>query len=155
MSKNKSFDHSKFDWEQFNSQIEGIAGANKFLGKNKEVDLELSWLEEYLQGILGNALPDYVPAKSKAKQFHYEIFETLDYVIVRVILPSEHKKNLRLLMDTNALLLSGEGEKTQKITLPCNGRYSGSTAVVKDNVLEIKIIKSNENSFKQLDINYL
>jgi HSP20 family molecular chaperone IbpA len=151
----KNFDPFNFDWDQFKDQFSGKKssdGSNEFNGS----DLNLSWLEDYIQGALTKAMPDQAGEIKKSQILRHQVFETHDYMISRVTIPNEiDEMNLKVFIDTNRLILTGlPDNKTYTIQLPMNGRYAGSKATSKDQILEIKVPKESHRNYREIDINF-
>jgi HSP20 family molecular chaperone IbpA len=151
----KDFDPFNFDWDDFKDQFSGKRSnkeSKEFSGSN----LDLGWLENYIQGALTKAMPDQAGDITKGQKLRHQVFETHDYMISRVAIPDEiDEMNLKVFIDTNRLILTGlPDNKTYTIQLPMNGRYAGSKATAKDQILEIRVPKESHRNYREIDINF-
>jgi hypothetical protein len=84
----KNFDPLNFDWEQFRDQFSGKK-SSEWSNEFNRSDLNLSWLEDYIQGTLTKAMPDQAGDITKGQKLRHQVFETHDYMISRVTIPDE------------------------------------------------------------------
>lgn len=83
------------------------------------------------------------------------VFETFDSVYIRLSLPKDVTlKHLRIYHTSNQAILENIHEKGDRkvIVLPCVVKKKGATAQVKDNILEIKIPRSDDLQFTEVSI---
>lgn len=149
-----SNNNSPFDWNSFKQQFMG----NNFPGTTPNLDnLDFSWIEKYVQNVIESSIPDTRTGNSpnKSRALQPEMFETHDYIIIRMFISEDILQNIQILLDSNNLLISGLRESKQEmIKLPSNGKASGSKAVFHDDVLEVRILKDRSRSFKEIPIEY-
>ncbi|PKG23412.1 Hsp20/alpha crystallin family protein [Niallia nealsonii] len=89
------------------------------------------------------------------KLFNYVVFETHHHCFVRIPIADEAwLKNIKIYYTSNQVIIQHIPTEPDKhiITLPSVVRKKGSTATFKDNILEIKIQKSNEMSYSEIDV---
>lgn len=151
----------KFDWEDFQNQFfsEGVwlqALENGNVGK-------LPWVENYVQKLISEVIPygEMTPPykSSKLSSSTYNIFETHNLLIARIVVSKKiDPEKIRVFVGINKLKLRGlsGGEDEEKIVnLPKNVRMNGCSAMVKDNVMEIRMAKQNEEPFKEISVRCL
>ncbi|CAM3989767.1 Hsp20/alpha crystallin family protein [Lederbergia lenta] len=95
------------------------------------------------------------PSTSEDTALGSNVFETFDYVYIRLTLPKEVTlKQLRIFHTSNQAILENIHEEGSRkvIVLPCVVKKKGATAQVKDNILEIKIPKSDDLQFTEISI---
>lgn len=139
------------NWKEFGKQ---------FMSSYEETDnQEFSWIEDYVRDILSQVLPDEVmqnSSMSMPSRPHPSVFDTHHDTIVRVKVP-EHTsaQELKVFFNTSQLRILGLEEKEKVIPLPTPGRFDGSKAVFKDNILEIRIPKELNELYQEVNIQYL
>lgn len=127
-------------------------------------------IDQFIKGILGNVMPaqsgstinsqdfvnQYRPQPSQqANSLNSTAFETHDSVFVRIPIKDESLlKDLRIYHTANQLMVENIPERDLKhtITLPAMVKKKGSTAKFKEGVLEIKLIKSYDIQYSQIDV---
>lgn len=93
--------------------------------------------------------------QSANKLFDYVVFETHYHCFIRIPIADEvWLKNMKIYYTSNQVIIQHIPKESDKhiITLPSIVRRKGSTATYKDNILEIKIQKSNEMNYSEIDV---
>lgn len=129
-------------------------------------------INNYIQKMMGQMIPEQMQKMmneqdlkhnfhNKAKQspptstLPSSVFETHDYVYVRVQIKNEEwLKVMRLYYTSNQMIIEHIPEYDDKhtIILPALVKKKGTTAQVKDSILEIKIPKNVDMQFSEIDI---
>ena len=94
----------------------------------------------------------------QANTMNSTAFETHDSVFVRIPIKDETMlKELRIYHTANQVILENIPEQDDKhsITLPAIVKKKGSSAKYKDGFLEIKLIKSYDVQYSQIDVTEL
>ncbi|GIN91041.1 spore germination protein GerT [Siminovitchia terrae] len=84
-----------------------------------------------------------------------DVFETFDYVFIRIKLQSEEQqKQLKFFHTSNQAIIENFHEMGDRhtITLPCLVKRKGATALVKDLILEVQIPKNVDMQYTEVDI---
>ncbi|MFC0415267.1 Hsp20/alpha crystallin family protein [Cytobacillus solani] len=129
-------------------------------------------INKYIQNMMGQMIPeqmqgmmnaqDFMQGFGEQKQqpsssstFSSSVFETHDFVFVRIPLKEESwRKNLRLFHTSNQMIIEHIPEYEDKhiITLPALVKKKGTTAHIKDDILEVKIPKNVDMQFSEVDV---
>lgn len=138
--------------------------------KNKLQHMKPDEIDQFIKGILGNVMPaqsgttmnpqdtvnHYRPQPSQqANPLNSTAFETHDSVFVRIPIKDESLlKKMRIYHTANKLMVEHIPEQDNKhsITLPAMVKKKGSSAKYKDGILEIKLIKSYDIQYSQIDV---
>lgn len=138
--------------------------------KNKLQHMKPDEIDQFIKGIMGNVMSSqsggtmnsqdmvnhYRPQPSQqANALNSTAFETHDSVFVRIPLKDESLlKKIRIYHTAYQLMLEDIPEPGNKhsITLPAVVKKKGSSAKYKDGILEIKLIKSYEIQYSQIDV---
>ena len=137
--------------------------------KNMMDQVKPEEMNKYIQNMMGQMLPDQVQKMMQSQNFNdivkpnpqnsssipSSVFETHDYVYVRLeIKDSEWLKMIRLYHTSNQMIVEHipNFEDKHTITLPALVRKKGTTAQVKDGILEIKIPKNIDMQYSEIDI---
>jgi HSP20 family molecular chaperone IbpA len=138
--------------------------------KNKLQHMKPDEIDQFIKGILGNVMPaqsgstinsqdfvnQYRPQPSQqANSLNSTAFETHDSVFVRIPIKDESLlKDLRIYHTANQLMVENIPERDHKhtITLPAMVKKKGSNAKFKEGILEIKLIKSYDIQYSQIDV---
>ncbi|MEH7014367.1 Hsp20/alpha crystallin family protein [Neobacillus niacini] len=138
--------------------------------KNKLQHMKPDEIDQFIKGILGNVMPSqsgetmnsqdivnhYRPQPTQqANTLNSTAFETHDSVFVRIPIKDESLlKEMRIYHTANQLMVENIPEKDHKhsITLPAMVKKKGSSAKYKDGILEIKLIKSYDIQYSQIDV---
>ena len=141
--------------------------------KNKLQHMKPDEIDQFIKGILGNVMPDQsggtmnsqynanqyrTQSSQQANTLNSTAFETHDSVFVRIPLEDESLlRKIRIYHTANQLLLEDIPDQGNKhsIPLPAMVKKKGSSAKYKDGILEIKLIKSYEIQYSQIDVSEL
>jgi HSP20 family molecular chaperone IbpA len=88
-------------------------------------------------------------------QLEYSIFDTHDFVFVRVKIEEEDwLQEIKLYHTSNTLIIENIPETGDRhsLTLPAIVKKKGTTALHKDRILEIKIVKNVDMQYSEIDI---
>lgn len=149
-----------FDWEQFS---EGFAneGVWKQALQNGNIG-KLPWVENYVQQLISKVMPsesmDTSFASSKLSSSTYNIFETHNLLIVRIKISQKmNPQSIRVFVGNTKLKVKGltRDEEEQILNLPKSVKMNGSSAVLKDNVMEIRMAKQTVEQFKEIPVRCL
>lgn len=149
-----------FPWSRF--------PFNKDMKKMME-QIKPEEINHYIQNMMGQMLPEQMQKimnnqnfNGKAEQFSpppsafpASVFETHENVYVRLeIKDEEWLKNMRLFHTSNQMIIEHipNFEDKHTITLPALVKRKGTTANVKDGILEIKIPKNIDMQYSEIDI---
>ncbi|HBZ10623.1 MAG TPA: spore coat protein [Bacillus bacterium] len=83
------------------------------------------------------------------------VFETFDYVFIRIQLQNEEQqKQIKFFHTSNQAIIENFFEIGDRhiITLPCLVKRKGATALVKDLILEVQIPKNIDMQYTEVDI---
>lgn len=142
------------------SQIQGVPGMGDASYLQKYV---LNLLNQTLGQILGQTL-DTPAAASKLgrnsrqaaphSKENAEVFETHDYVFVRVPVPEQvDERHIDTQIGPSRVVIKwAPGGKEHVIQLPADVKNGGASASVKEHVLEIKIPKEQRPNLKKVQI---
>jgi HSP20 family molecular chaperone IbpA len=137
--------------------------------KNRLQNMKPEDINQYIQGIMGNMMPSQFdgimnpgnvsqskkqPSQSSNK-LQSAVFETHDSIFVRLPIKDEKLlKKIEIFHTANQLMVKNipDLEDKNTITLPAIVKKKGSTAKYKDGVLEIKMVKSADLQFSQIDL---
>jgi hypothetical protein len=139
--------------------------------KNKLQHINPDEIDQFIKGIMGNVMPSqsgggtmnpqdilnhYRPQTTQQENtLNSTAFETHDSVFVRIQIKDETVlKKLRIYHTANQVILENIPEQDDKhsITLPAIVKKKGSSAKYKDGILEIKLIKSYDVQYSQIDL---
>jgi hypothetical protein len=138
--------------------------------KNKMQHMKPDEIDQFIKGIMGNVMPSqsggtlnsqdivnhYRPQSSQQTNvLNSTAFETHDSVFVRIPIKDESLlKGLQIYHTANQLMVENFPEHGNKhsITLPAMVKKKGSSAKYKDGILEIKLIKSYDVQYSQIDV---
>jgi HSP20 family molecular chaperone IbpA len=144
----------KFLSSIFNGQFFQHPLINQALKNHKTLfpSQDMSWIEEQVQQVLHQTMPAVNNAINKQAQLDYNLFETHDFMIVRINIPQLNMDTVNLFLNLNLLILEGMPNGKQTIILPAVGKWNGCKAVYKNNVLEIRIPKLKHRNAKSIRI---
>jgi HSP20 family molecular chaperone IbpA len=114
---------------------------NKFFNDANPLEgIDLSSINNYVQNAISHVMPSETTIHPDV---HPDIFETHNFVIVKLKLPKNvNPSNIRLFIQANHIKLEGwANEKEQIIKLPSSVQSTKSKALFKQGVLEIKMPK--------------
>lgn len=98
--------------------------------------------------------PSSSESSSRENPLQPSIFETHDYVFVMIPLKEEWLSNMRLYHTSNRLIIEHVPERGEKhtFTLPSIVKKKGTTATLKDGLLEIKLSKNLDMNYSEIDV---
>jgi hypothetical protein len=138
--------------------------------KNKLQHMKPDEIDQFIKGIMGNVMASQSGSTlnpedginhyqsqptQKGNPLHSSAFETHDSVFVRIPIKDESLlKDLRIYHTANQLMVEHIPKRDAKhsITLPAMVKKKGSSAKYKDGILEIKLIKSYDIQYSQIDV---
>ncbi|OLS34348.1 Hsp20/alpha crystallin family protein [Bacillus sp. MRMR6] len=127
-------------------------------------------IEQFIQGIMGKVMPSHLegmmnpqdlrntsqsPPSQQPNMIDAVAFETHDCIFVRIpITREEWLKQLRVYHTANQLIIEHIPKEEDKhtITLPAIVKKKGASAKCKDGVLEVRLIKSFDTQFSQIEV---
>lgn len=127
-------------------------------------------IDQFIKGILGNVMPSQSESSinpkdivnqyrnsppQQANTLKTSAFETHDSVFVRIPIKDEAQlRELRIYHTPNQLIVENLPERDHKhsINLPAMVKKKGSSAKYRDGILEIKLIKSYDIQYSQIDV---
>lgn len=129
-------------------------------------------INKYIQNMMGQMIPEQMQGMMNPQDFMQGfgkqqqqpssssnlsslVFETHDFVFVRIPMKEEAwRKNLRLFHTSNQMIIEHIPEYEDKhiITLPALVKKKGTTARIKDDILEVKIPKNIDMQFSEVDV---
>ncbi|MED3572130.1 Hsp20/alpha crystallin family protein [Cytobacillus praedii] len=129
-------------------------------------------INKYIQNMMGQMIPEQMQGMmnpqdfmqgfakqqkqpSNSSKLSSSVFETHDFVFVRIPLKEEAwRKKLRLYHTSNQMIIEHIPEYEDKhiITLPALVKKKGTTAHIKDDILEVKIPKNVDMQFSEVDV---
>jgi HSP20 family molecular chaperone IbpA len=141
--------------------------------KNKLQHMKPDEIDQFIKGIMGNVMPSQSggplnfqhdanhsrpQASPQTDVLNSAAFETHDSVFVRIAIKDESLlKGLQIYHTANQLMVENIPEQGNKhsITLPAMVKKKGSSAKYKDGILEIRLIKSYDIQYSQIDVTEL
>lgn len=94
------------------------------------------------------------PNEPTSSEFHANIFETFDDIFVRIPIQDEEViQKVKIFHTSNQVMVENIFEGNRKvITLPALVKKKGTTAQFKDGILEIKLSKSMDLQYTEIDV---
>ena len=127
--------------------------VQQMMGKMLQPDMKGMFKpDEWLKGMQQQSSPD--PVKPTTG-LNAEMFETHDYVFVRVPLKDEALiKQMKLFYTSNQVIIEHIPDLSDKHTLvlPATVKRKGAAASHKDGVLELRLPKNVDMQFAEIDI---
>jgi HSP20 family molecular chaperone IbpA len=149
------FNPLQIDWEGFQNQLKSenfIQAPKKTIFSNND----FSWLENYIHDMVSESLPRPSKETNSRSKTKSTIFETHDYIIVKVNLADNiEPEHVKIYHYANQLKLEGlsNGSHTM-VQLPAQGRYHGSKAIIRNGILEIRIPKETNETYRQIRVRF-
>jgi len=138
-----------FDWKKFNQYMQ-----NQFSNIKPDLPhLDFSWIENIVKDSVHSTVPDYknrVPG-----QFSVELFEMLNYIIVKVKVPEDLTlSSVHLTANSTSLQIEDEAnQRKQLIKLPAVIDVSGAKAICQNGIVEIRLPKKYlSDPFREIKI---
>lgn len=110
------------------------------------------------QDLFKNLFPETNFQSSSSPNLKYSIFDTHEHVFVRINIQSEEWLNsMKICHTANQIIIEHIPNQDDKhsLTLPAIVKKKGATANYKDSVLEIKIPKSVDMQYSEIDVTEL
>ncbi|MFP7300551.1 Hsp20/alpha crystallin family protein [Neobacillus niacini] len=138
--------------------------------KNKLQHMKPDEIDQFIKSIMGNVMPSqsggtFIPQNGvnpyqsqpaeMSNPLKSSAFETHDSVFVRIPIKDESLlKKLRIYHTATQLMVENLPETDAKysITLPAMVKKKGSSAKYKDGILEIRLIKTYDIQYSQIDV---
>lgn len=142
-------------WEMFQGEFMNKKADTH--SQNGFANHDFSWIEDYVQGILTQALPEQMKDFQKKKpHLKHEVFEAHHYMITKVVLPeSVEPEKVKVYVNTNEVKIEeDEGSFSKVIKLPANSIYKGSKAIIQNNILEVRIPKRMNDTFQEIPVQF-
>jgi HSP20 family molecular chaperone IbpA len=144
---------SWLNWDQ----IEKFVGQRMpFRGKGQSFLDNMSWIEEYVQGVLKKAIPSGPPNILPKDDIETEVFETHTHVIVQVKLEKEEDPHaLQVYVKSGQVKVTGLLSGYRIIKLPTLVLPKTARARYKQRILQIEIRKrGRKESYQEAYIRY-
>ncbi|MFJ7745837.1 Hsp20/alpha crystallin family protein [Peribacillus sp. NPDC097295] len=113
-------------------------------------------LPENMQGMTNQKDGSFQKENKKSDHpLHAEVFETHSYVFIRIPVKDEAwLKQMKLYHTSNQSIVEGIPEATDRhvITLPALVKKKGAAAQYKDGTLEIRLPKSFNSQYSEIDV---
>ncbi len=144
-----------FDWGPFKEMLGGMLPPAQ-----SDNPQDLSWVESYVQQTLRSAFhkPEVRTKSAASPSLQSEVFETHNYILVKIKLPgSTHIDNVRVMVSSTQLKLTIIGvDEPHLISLPKAVLSKSGKASYKDDVLQIRLRKqSGRKSFVEIPIRFI
>ena len=146
--------------------------------KNKMNQMKPDQIERFTQEMIGKMMPKHVqgivdpqemlkgffpipnnqPSEVANTLLKYSVFETHDYVYIRIEVEQEEwLKAIKIYYTSNQFIIEQIPTIDDKhtLTLPASVKKKGATASMKDGTLEIKLLKSTHMHYSEIDISQL
>lgn len=138
--------------------------------KNRLQNMKPEDVNQFIQGIMGNIMPSQYDGMMNSQNFshqthkqpsqqstilHSAVFETHDSVFVRLPVKDEALlQQIEIFHTANQLIIRNIPKREDKntITLPAMVKKKGASAKYKEGVLEVKMLKSADMQFSQIDL---
>ena len=138
-----------FDWKKFNQYMQ-----NQFSNLKPELPhIDFSWIENIVKDTVHSAAPEY---KSRVPgQFTVELFEMLNYVIVKIKVPEDLPLHfVHLTANSTSLQIEDENnQRKQLIKLPSVIDVSAAKAIYQNGIVEIRLPKKYlSDPFREIKI---
>lgn len=145
-------DFASYDWKKFKDQFKNMKG----LTENQPVpELDLSWLDNYIETMLENSLPEEAGKEAAKKEFHYNLYETEKEMILRVpISPHCDPKRIKVWTEANQLVLAGITRKKRLIHLPSKVCWERSKAFYREGMLELRLHRDKTKNYREIPIDF-
>lgn len=152
MSEFFNHDFASFDWEKFKNQFKNIKGPTE---SQPAPELDLSWLDNYIETMLQKSLPDETGKEVVKKEFHYNLYETEKEMIVRIHVASHcDPKRIKVWAEVNHIVLAGIGRKRRMIQLPNKVSWERSKAYYREGMLELRLSKDKTKNYKEIPVHF-
>ncbi|TXC93153.1 spore gernimation protein GerT [Metabacillus litoralis] len=134
----------------------------KNLNKMNPKEVE-NYIQNVMKNVFGGDLSQSFPFQGdltqnerveKVEKPTPEIFETNEFVYVKLNIPKNHDKDIKLQHTNHQLLVKNYPKQgdVSKYMLPAPVKRKGTKARYIDHYLEIQLVKLDENSISEVDI---
>ncbi|KIY20914.1 MULTISPECIES: Hsp20/alpha crystallin family protein [Mesobacillus] len=126
--------------------------VQQMMGKMLQPDIKGMFKpEDWLKGMQQQSTP---PSDTPTDQLNVDIFETHDFVYVRIPLKSDWLNKMKLFYTTNQVIIEHIPELDDKhtVVLPATVKRKGASATHRDGVVELRLPKSVDLQFSEIDI---
>ncbi|MBM4761995.1 Hsp20/alpha crystallin family protein [Bacillus sp. B15-48] len=123
---------------------------NKMMPKNME---GMANPQSWMKGM--PAFQQESQQQSEDRQVQIAVFETHDFVFIRIPIEDEHwLKEMKIFYTSHELIIENipKSEDKNTITLPVPVRKKGATATHRDCILEIKIPRSIQSQISEISV---
>lgn len=123
---------------------------NKMLGQQMQ---NIPNSQEFLKNLRPHQ-PTSAESGSRGNPLQPSIFETHDYVFVMLPIEEEWLSSMRLYHTSNRLIIEHvpKPDDKQTFTLPAIVKKKGTTACLKDGLLEIRLSKNTDMNYSEIDV---
>lgn len=126
--------------------------VQQMMGKMLQPDIKGMFKpEDWLKGMQQQST---TPSDTPTDQLNADIFETHDFVYVRIPLKSDWLNKMKLFYTTNQVIIEHIPEFDDKhtVVLPATVKRKGASATHRDGVVELRLPKSVDLQFSEIDI---
>lgn len=143
------FNPFEMNWKDFEKQFNATHTGPQ--------NSDLTWIEDYVKEMLAQVLPGgATQPPSVPSRMRPDVIDTHHCLIVRANVPERaNLRKLKVFFHANRLRISGLSDEEVIVPLPALGRYEGSKAIFKDDVLEIRIPKELNETHQEISIQFL
>ncbi len=141
--------------------------------QKKVLEMKPDEIEKYVQQMMGKVFQPNMSGALKPEEWlkemerntkdplkssnslHAEIFETHDFIVIRLPLKDEAwTKQMKLFYTSNQVIIEHIPELSDKHTLilPATVKRKGASATQRDGVLELRLPKNVDMQFSEIDI---
>ncbi|MED4531982.1 spore gernimation protein GerT [Metabacillus fastidiosus] len=137
--------------------LNGNNSADFFKNMNpSEVE---NYIQHVMKSVFGGDFSQNFPFQgdlmnSKQKNDPYEIFETSDFIYVKIPMKEELLSSVKIQHTASQLIIANyptEG-KQKKIMLPSSVKRKGTRAKYKNKLLEIRLLRNEDHHFSEIPI---
>ncbi|MCL6606340.1 MAG: Hsp20/alpha crystallin family protein [Paenibacillus sp.] len=141
-SKN-GMSNGDFNWKNFKQ----FWGSEFPFNHHDKID-DLSWVDKYVQDAVTQFLPKPLHINSHTKNYHMEVFETHNNVVVKLHLSEVEARNVTVFAGVNRIKLEGFPENNRKIIkLTTYVVPESCIAVFKNGILQLHLRKQTIDDY--------
>lgn len=154
-----------FNFFPFNSKSKQMFnGMNQEQMQQFTQDMMGKMMSKHMDGVanpfemMKNIFPDYPDQTASSTPLKYSIFDTHEFVYVRITITNEEwLRTMKIYHTANQISVEQIPNPNDKhsLTLPAIVKKKGATANYKDGILEIKIPKSGDLQYSEIDVTEL
>lgn len=155
-----------FPWNLFTKSNSQIPDWMKYLdktGMDKQLENFISHLSsEQLGGAMKSDFFSNLLNKGDSRSspddepYPIHIFETNDYVFVRIPIKQEEDLNsLKIFHTSNKIMIEGlspNPEQKQSFVLPASVKKKGAKTSIRDHILEITLLRNSDTQFTEISV---